>query len=158
MRFDPQSLIGGQSALQIRKFFRKISDTPSWDSTLVQAEFSLREEEARRLLRALMRAGVIQRIPAKGEKAWILSQLGQSFAIAKVSERITRTTAERALGQLMERVQKVNQDDYFVAQVTGVILFGSMLRLEVDKLGDVDIAVQIEAKERSIERFRQLNI
>jgi predicted nucleotidyltransferase len=58
----------------------------------------------------------------------------------------------------MERVQKVNQDDYFVAQVTGVILFGSMLRLEVDKLGDVDIAVQIEAKERSIERFRQLNI
>jgi predicted nucleotidyltransferase len=58
----------------------------------------------------------------------------------------------------VQRVQKVNQADYFLAQVTGVVLFGSILHLEVDRLEDVDIAVQIETKERSIERLRRLNI
>ena len=119
MRFDPQSLIGGRSALQIGKFFRKMNGVPFWDPTFVQVEFSLREDEARRLLRGLMRAGLIQRIPGKGKKSWILSQLRQSFAFAKASERITRTTAERALGQFLQRAQKVNQDDYFLAHVTG---------------------------------------
>jgi hypothetical protein len=91
MRFDPQSLIGGQSALQIRKFFRKISDTPSWDSTLVQAEFSLREEEARRLLRALMRAGVIQRIPAK------VRRLG--FSVSSVNPLRSQKSPSELLAQ-----------------------------------------------------------
>jgi DNA-binding Lrp family transcriptional regulator len=121
--------------------------------SFIQAEFGMSEEEARRLLRALTRAGLIQRIRVKVENAWTITQLGQSLSIAKACKPIARKTAEKVLAQFMERVLKVNHKDCFLAKVTGVVLFGSMLRLEVDRLGDIDIAVQIEAKGDSAERL-----
>ena len=157
MRLDPQSTIGGKPALQVRKFLQKISDAPSWDSALVQAEFSLNEGEARTLIHAFRQAGLIQRVRAKCKAAWTVSQSGQSFAIAKAARPITRKTAEIALEQFMERVQKVNHEDYFLAKVTRIILFGSILQPDVDKLGDVDIAIQLEAKQQSVEIHRQQN-
>lgn len=157
MRLDPQSAIGGKPALRVRKFLQKVSDAPSWDSAVVQAAFSVNEDEARTLIHAFRQGGLIQRVRAKGKEAWTVSQSGQSFAIAKATRPITRKTAEIALGQFMERVQRVNREDYFLAKVTRIILFGSILQPDVDRLGDVDIAIQLEAKEHTVEIYRQQN-
>ena len=119
--------------------------------------FSLHEAEARDLVRTLQKEGLIQPVRGIGEKAWVISQMGQSFAIAKASKPITRKRAEKALDEFMMRVRRVNSDGYFLAEVTGVVLFGSMLRVDMDKLGDVDIGVSLKAKERKFERLRELN-
>ena len=49
-------------------------------------------------------------------------------------------TAEKALAQFLERVTRVNEDPYFLAKATRVVLFGSMLKPEVERLSDVDLA------------------
>jgi predicted nucleotidyltransferase len=46
----------------------------------------------------------------------------------------------------MERVTRVNQDPYFLGKVTRLVLFGSMLQRDVDRLSDVDLAVEFGQK------------
>ena len=55
----------------------------------------------------------------------------------------------------MERVARVNDDPYFLARVKRVALFGSMLRPK--RLSDVDLAVQLVAKETDCDRLREVN-
>jgi predicted nucleotidyltransferase len=74
-----------------------------------------------------------------------------------MAKLITRSTAERALSEFLNRVWQVNSDEYFLAKVTKVILFGSLLRGDVDRLSDVDVAVQLDPKEPDRERARVLN-
>ena len=61
------------------------------------------------------------------------------------------------MARFLERVDRVNSDDHLLARVTRVILFGSYIRPEVDRLGDVDVAVELRPKEADRGRLRELN-
>ena len=54
-------------------------------------------------------------------------------------------------------MDRINSDGHFLAQIAHVILFGSYLRPEVDRLGDVDVAVELRPKEADRGRLRELN-
>ena len=68
-----------------------------------------------------------------------------------------RATAERALGDFLGRVDHVNRRSVFLAKVVEVVLFGSMLKPEVDRVSDVDLAVEIVPKESNPVRARAIN-
>ena len=70
---------------------------------------------------------------------------------------VTQATAERALSQFLERVTLVNQSPYFLAKVTNRVLFGGMLKPEVERLSDVDVAVELTRKEPDFERAQEQN-
>jgi predicted nucleotidyltransferase len=108
----------------------------------------------RALVNALRTEGLIE---ASGSGAWIITQAGRTFSAATAAKRVTRATAERALSQFLERVKQVNENPYFLGKVTRVVLFGSMLRSEVDRLSDVDLAVELARKETDVERGSQQN-
>jgi predicted nucleotidyltransferase len=69
---------------------------------------------------------------------------------------VTRATAERALAQFLNRVRRVDQDPYFLAKVTKLVRFGSMLKPEVQRWSDVDLAVELTPKEGDPERAQAL--
>lgn len=101
-----------------------------------------------------MAEGLIE--PA-GRGKWTLTRAGQSFSSATAAKRVTRATAELALERFLSRVQRVNEDPYFLAKVTRVVLFGSMLKSEVERLSDVDLAVELAPKEPDFGRARSRN-
>jgi predicted nucleotidyltransferase len=82
---------------------------------------------------------------------------GQSFSIATAAKPITRATAEKALQQFFDRVEQVNEDPYFLGKVTRLVLFGSLLKPEVERLSDVDLAVELTSKEADLDRARARN-
>ena len=84
------------------------------------------------------------------------TRLAQSFGSATAAKPITRQTADRALFQLLERVNQVNKDECFLAKVTKVVVLGSYLRDDVDRLSDLDIAVELQPKEADWDRLREL--
>lgn len=88
-------------------------------------------------MKALMAEGLIERA---GRERWEVTQAGRTLAAATAAKRVTRATAEDALQQFLDRVERVNQDPYFLGRVTKVVLFGSMLKAEIDRLSDVDLA------------------
>jgi predicted nucleotidyltransferase len=129
----------------------------TWDLETVQRILSVGPSEARALVKALEDAGFAKANRRKGPKTWTATQLAQSFGSATAARPITRQTAEAALAQFLARVDRVNSDDYFLAKVTRVILFGSYLRAEANTLGDVDVAVELRPKEADRGRLRELN-
>jgi len=106
---------------------------------------------------ALEASGLAKLRRGTGPKTWTTTQLAQSFGSATAAKPITRKTAETALARLLERIERVNRDNHFLAKVTRVIVFGSYLRGDVDRLGDVDVAVELEPKEQERRRLRELN-
>ena len=149
----PRARLGGYPVLQVRNLNHRLY----WDSKTVQAVLRVGPREATDLLSALEVSGLAKPRRGTGPKTWATTQLAQSFGSASAAKPITRRTAEAALARLLERVERVNRDNHFLAKVTRVIVFGSYLPGDVDRLGDVDVAVELEPKEAERRRLRELN-
>jgi predicted nucleotidyltransferase len=144
MRIDPKGTIGDYPALVVRKTLRSLRDWPQWAVANLEAAATLAPGTGHALLKALRTEGLIE---ASGTGAWTVNQAGRTLSSATAAKPVTRATAEKALAQFLERVTQVNQDPYFLARVTRLVLFGSMLKSQVERLSDVDLAVELTAKE-----------
>jgi len=154
MRIDPKGMMGGCPALVVRKALRYLRDCHQWGGEDLEAAAALARGTGPVLVKALRTEGLIE---ACGSGAWIVTQAGRTLAAATAAKPVTRATAERALSQFLKRVTRVNEHPYFLAKVTRLVLFGSMLKPEVDRLSDVDLAVELARKESDFKLARLQN-
>jgi predicted nucleotidyltransferase len=143
MHIDPKGTIAGKPAVLVRSFLRKLRVRGSWDLAALEKAASLEPGSGRSLLHALSSAGLVERVD-RGR--WEITQAGQTLSSATAAKPISRTTAEKALDAFLERVAQVNRDARFLGRVSRVVLFGSLLREDVDRLSDVDLAVEVVPK------------
>jgi predicted nucleotidyltransferase len=149
MRIDPKSMIGGWPALIVRKTLRHLRVWDQWGVETLESIAALAPGTGSDLVKALLVEGLIESC-ARG--AWSVTQAGCAFSVATAAQLVTRVTAERALAQFLDRVEQVNRDPYFLGKVVRVVLFGSMLKPEVMRLSDVDLAVELATKESDSEQ------
>jgi predicted nucleotidyltransferase len=154
MRIDPKGTIGQYPALLVRTTLRLLRPRLRWRLSELEAAAGLTPGNGRALVKALRSEGLIE--PA-GRDTWKITQAGQTFSSATAAKRVTRATAEKALQQFLGRVERVNNDPYFLGRVTRVVLFGSMLKPETERLSDVDLAVELASKEEDFDRARVKN-
>jgi predicted nucleotidyltransferase len=154
MRIDPKGLIGGYPALLVRKTLRHLRERFEWTVGELESAAALDAGEGYALVKSLLSEGLIE---AAGRDAWTISQAGQALSSATAAKRVTRATAERALSEFLDRVDRVNRDPHFLGKVVRVVLFGSMLKPEVVRLSDVDVAVELVMKETDVNRAREEN-
>jgi predicted nucleotidyltransferase len=157
MRINSKGTVGGFPALLVRKLVGALTNRLYWDLETVERILHLKPNEASGLVKALEAAGLAKASRGRSPKKWTTTQLAQSFASATAAKPITRQTAEKSLAQFLERVNRVNHDDRFLAKVTRVILFGSYLNPELKELVDVDVGVELQPKESDRKRLRELN-
>lgn len=60
--------------------------------------------------------------------------------------RMKRSTADRLLEGVKERISEVNNNDNFLYKVTYAVVFGSYVNAGRDMIGDLDIALRVEPK------------
>src|SRR6266849_5365298 len=154
MRIDPKGTVAGWPALLIRRTLRQLRTRLQWGLGELESAASVEAGEGRALIRALLAEGLIE---VAGRDVWKVTQAGQTLSSATAARRITRATAQKALQQFLGRVERVNNDPYFLGKVTRVVLFGSMLKPEVERLSDVDLAVELASKEADFDRARAKN-
>jgi predicted nucleotidyltransferase len=154
MRIDPKGTVAGYPALQVRRTLRQLRTRLRWGLDELESAASLEAGKGRVLIKVLAAEGLIE---AAGPGAWQVTQAGCTLAAATAADSVTRATAERALEQFLDRVERVNKDPYFLGKVTRVVLFGSMLKPEVQRLSDVDVAVELAAKDTDFDRARVKN-
>src|SRR5437016_7406985 len=154
MRIDPKGMVAGWPALLVRRTLRQLRTRLQWGLGELESAASAEAGEGRALIRALLAEGLIE---AAGRDAWKVTQAGQTLSSATAAKRVTRATAQEALQQFLGRVEQVNNDPYFLGKVTRVVLFGSMLKPEVERLSDVDLAVEVASKEADFDRARAKN-
>ena len=143
MRVDPKGTIAGKPALLVRDCLRNLRARVSWDLPALETAASLESGTGRPLLRALSAAGLVKSV---GRGWWDITQEGQRLSSATAAKPVTRATAEKGLREFLTRVERVNRDARFLGRVNRVVLFGSMLREDVDRVSDVDLAVEVLPK------------
>jgi predicted nucleotidyltransferase len=149
MHIDAKGMIGEYPAIVVRTTLRRLRERLQWGLPVLEAAAGLAPGSGRNLVKALRAEGLIA---AAGRGVWTLTQAGMTFAAASAAKPVTRATAERVFAQFLERVAEVNQNPYFLAKVVRVVLFGSMLKPEVDRLSDVDVAFELARKEADTRR------
>jgi predicted nucleotidyltransferase len=154
MRIDPKGTIAGKSALLVRDCLRTLRARISWDLAALEMAASLEPGTGKPLLRALSAAGLVK---SAGRGWWAITSEGQRLSSATAAKPVMRRTAEKALREFLARVDRVNQDPHFLGKVNRVVLFGSMLREDVDRVSDVDLAVEVLPKIADRERLAAKN-
>jgi predicted nucleotidyltransferase len=155
MRIDSKGLIGEFPALLVRKVVRKLGSGTLWGSEAVQIIAGVDGLQAAALITAMEGAGLAKANSGRASGTWSTTPLAQRLRGASAAKPITRETAERALRELLERVKQVNGDAYYLARISKVVVFGSYLRPEIDRLGDLDVAVEVRPKEPDFDKRRE---
>lgn len=70
----------------------------------------------------------------------------------------SRTTAKKALDNVIIKIKEANERKDFIYKITKVVLFGSYINSTKEKIGDLDIAVYVELKDKSIPEIEQNQI
>jgi predicted nucleotidyltransferase len=133
---------------------RRLRGRLSWSLPDLEGAAELPAGKGRALAQVLRNEGFAEQ---RGHGVWTLTQAAVTFSVATAAKPVTRVTAERALAQFLDRVRRVEQDPYFLAKVTRLILFGSLLKPEAQRLSDVDLAVELVPKETDNKRAQVLN-
>ena len=154
MRIDPKGTTSGWPTLTVRGILRRLRCRSPLTLPDLEVAADLPLGGGRRLVKVLRAEGFIE---PRGRGAWDLTQAGIRYSVATAAKPVTRATAEQALAQFLDRVRRVDQDPYFLAKAIRVVLYGSMLRPDVQLLSDVDLAVQLAPKEADPERAQELN-
>jgi len=114
--------------------------------------------KAERLLVALVEKCLLQLASSlcEGGKWYELTLNGSTFALASGARPIARATAEKRVSEFLQRVKRVNTDDYYLYAVEKVIAFGSYLS-DADRLNDIDLAVELRPKhgDRGIQKLKE---
>lgn len=70
----------------------------------------------------------------------------------------SRTTAKKALDNVIIKIKEANERKDFLYRITKAILFGSYINSTKEKIGDLDIAIYVELKNKSIPEIEQNQI
>ncbi|WP_158945593.1 hypothetical protein [Granulicella sp. S190] len=144
MRVTTEQNIAGQSALKVRNFLRK-HYFKGISVRKAETALELSQENAAAFLNELVLLGYINQQWENAHQWFELTLQGEALAHTTAAKPIHRKTAEKALAHFMERVHRVNSTSEYLYRISDVILFGSILS-NIERLGDVDIALQLEAK------------
>lgn len=118
-----------------------------WGTKFVQHVLKVDQAEAARVLASLHEKGLIEPGESeRGEQLYRPTMLGRALGNASAGKPIRRATADRLLSQFLERVGVVNSDPHYLFRVEHAVVFGSYLS-DVETLGDLDLAIHLEAKE-----------
>jgi len=155
MQITKEEAVAGHSAVQVRRFLRRFYGKFFMQSA-AERIMQLKPEQAEKFVNEMVTLELIEpTTPFDNEAAFEVAERGLAFANATAAKPIYRRTAERVLREFMDRVDAVNASKEYAFRISGAVLFGSMLSC-ADRLGDVDVAIDLKPRISDPIRRRQL--
>jgi hypothetical protein len=137
MRIDKDQIVAGLPARDVRRFMRSVTRKVIHAGSAAQT-LGLTKRESEQFLCGLEREGLISTETGYTE----YTVKGSAFAMATAARPLHKNTAERLVGEVVERAQIVNLDTRFAYRVEELILFGSVMK-GADRPNDVDIGCKL---------------
>jgi hypothetical protein len=149
MRIDPQAEIAGMPAIEVRDFLRRARGY-ELRADPIQLVLECSKDEASAMLARLEEAGILRRLPESpaADPRYAETERGGSIRMATAAKPIKRETADRLLEGLRERAEHLADWSRhpYAWRARSIYVYGSYLRPEVDRLSDVDLAVEWEPR------------
>jgi hypothetical protein len=154
MRITKEEVVAGHSALRVRGFLRRFKNG-FFMLSAAQSFMQIKPRQAAEFINDMVALELIEpRIPFGDKAAFQVATRGHAFANATAAKPISRGTAERVLREFVDRVNAVNASKEYAFEVRSAVLFGSMLSC-LNRLGDVDVAIDLRPRISDSARFRQ---
>jgi predicted nucleotidyltransferase len=150
LRLHTNATIAGQSIKRIRELLRRMGNA-HWSHLQIADLFHIDAVQAHALIDEMAARGFLEesvRRPGDSGRFYECGPQGPRLASARLLKAITRAKADAIIAAFLQRVERVNEQPELLERVCEVRVFGSYLE-ERDDLGDVDIAVRTERKEKS---------
>jgi hypothetical protein len=145
MQIVSDQLIAGYPAIEVRDFVRRYRFTEFF-AQAAEESLALSPRAGAVFINKLIGLEFVKVTGMyESRRVYQLTSKGQALANASAAKPIHMRTAERVLAQFLERVRLVNNTQEYAYRVEHVVLFGSMLT-DVERVGDVDVAVRLEPK------------
>lgn len=156
MRISRKQKINNTPILKIRDFFKSLQRYRTDAFTLDKAcnYFEINDIEANSLLRELTEQGFIEKSSSNYYK---ITLKGEALRIARCVPPINRDKADKIVKDFMQRVEEINNNDYYLYKVSKILLFGSYIKEDAIDFGDIDIAFELERKVKDTDVFEKLN-
>lgn len=146
MRLTKADVVVGMPATDARELMRRFGSPRPESEISVYVETGERSDTE--IARALQEAGYLEvkYDDIDGETWWQTTTKGNALSQAGFGRPITRGTAQRHLDEVIERARAFNADATHLTIVAELVVFGSFLDPDIDKLGDLDLAVSFRSR------------
>ncbi len=146
VRITKGQVIAGVEAVRLRDALRRLKEYEFFAGA-VSDRLKAPEDQAHELVRALIAAGLVEeRERTLDRQTYGLTLAGSALANAGAGKPVSRAVARRHLESLVERAQAVNACDEYLVWVDRIVCFGSYLDESVDRVGDVDVAIELNPR------------
>jgi len=154
MRITKEEVVAGHPAIRVRGFLRRFK-RGFFMLSAAEGFMQLKSRQAAEFVNDMVALELIEPItPFRDKAPFQVATRGHAFANATAAKPISRGTAERVLREFTNRVNAVNASKEYAFKVESAVLFGSMLS-GADRLGDVDIAIDLQRRISDSAEFRQ---
>lgn len=146
MQLKKTDVVAGMPAELARRIVREFRDQPRVGEV---ARRALKDQsyELATVIDRLVAEGylAVDEVDEDGDRWLFATPRGNALAMARFAT-IRRETADRLVAQLIERAGAYNADPEKPLLVRRLIVFGSYLSDDAERLGDVDVYVEIERR------------
>jgi len=150
--------MAGVPMLKVRALMRWARGS-HWPLGALEDRLELGREHAQELVVALEQGGYVERSLQHRDAAEPYYQVtirGCALAMAAAGKPIKRKTADRLFAAFLDRVRQTNETDYYLYRVTRVVVFGSYLDQDKQELNDLDLAIDLAAKQADERKQQEL--
>jgi hypothetical protein len=146
MRIEKNEKINNIPVIKIRNYFRKARHY-GFSKERIRNHFHLNENDVNLLINELIRNELIeQRNSYSAEYEYQLLRKGNALCAASCVPPISKQKADKIFNEFMQRVEEVNNDDYYLWRVNRLYLFGSYLNPNNNDFGDIDLLYILKRK------------
>jgi hypothetical protein len=154
MRVESKADIAGIPVIKVRDYIRDVQAHRFGADNLAYG-LKISVSKARAVVKELLARGYIkkaERLKFERGHAYNCTKNGAQFAAAMATKPVSRSTADRHVANLVERIRAVNANPEYLVWVPRLIVFGSYLT-DRDSINDVDVAVVLNRKEQDGEKW-----
>ncbi|MFG1795748.1 hypothetical protein [Nocardia sp. NPDC049149] len=140
MNIDPNDVYAGMSMLEFRDRLRALGKYNVLYDVCIAEQFDPVAMDCLLVDGYIEPTGEVDR---DGDAIYRRTIKGMAVVNASAAKSVKRTTAEKALAGLLNRIEEVDVDPHSLWVVNQAVLFGSMLDESRDRISDVDVAIEL---------------
>lgn len=154
MKINPKENLFDIPILRIRNLLKRYN---SISDNIVASFLKINIEHANSIIEELIRLNYIDiRV---NDKIFTHQNTikGNAFAMSKAIAALSKEKAIKLFDGFLNRVEEVNNNEYYLYKVTKVFLFGSFIT-DASFVNDIDIAIELKKKDTDYNIFNDKNI
>ena len=150
MRVNATDKIVGIEAKHLRKFFRDHASGSQFDARSIKHWPELRltsEQKIIKFFEDMIKEGYISKEEHNNRNFYSLEIKAMALANAKFIKPIPKEKATKVVEELLERVETMNTDKYYIMEVESIYVFGSYIDKDAKDCVDIDLIIKLKLKD-----------